>query len=61
MKKNKKLYEKRIYICKLSGKYWYTAEARRLGFLWRGKWKEVSPALQPNYESAEKLLNDLSI
>ena len=58
---NKKLYEKKIYVQKLGCRYWYTAEVRRLGFLWRGKWREVSPAMQATYEDAELLLSNFKL
>lgn len=54
----KKLYKKRVYVANLGGKYWYTAEVRRLGFLWRGKWKELTPTMQPTYEDAVKLFSN---
>jgi len=55
---NKKLYEKRIYVSNLGGEWWYTAEIRRLGFLWRGRWKELLPSMQPTYKDAEKLFRN---
>jgi len=54
----KKMYEKRVYVANLGGQFWYTAEVRRLGFLWRGKWKELKPAMQPTYENAVRLFSN---
>jgi len=55
---NKKLYEKRICVSNSGGEWWYTAEIRRLGFLWRGRWKELLPAMQPTYKDAEALFRN---
>lgn len=52
---SEKIYDKRIYVYKLGNDYWYTTEVRRLGFLWKSRWKELTPIMQPNYKSAEDL------
>ncbi len=50
--------EKRVYVIKLQDEYFYTAAIRKVGFLWRGKWKELTPMMQSNYEDAFNLAND---
>jgi len=55
---SKKLYEKRIYVSNSGGEWWYTAEVRRLGFLWRSRWRELTPTMQPTYKDAEKLFRN---
>lgn len=51
-------YEKRICVIKLQKEYFYTAFVRRRGFLWRGRWKELTPIMQPSYDDALNLTND---
>ena len=37
------------------GKYWYTAWVRKVFFLWRSRWIQLTPIMQPSYEDAEDL------
>jgi hypothetical protein len=57
---SKKLYETKISVLKvgLANEYFYTAEIRRVYFLLRGKWRQLTPMMQSTYEDAEKLLRN---
>lgn len=48
-------YEGKVTVIRIGHDYFYTLELRRIWFLFRGRWKKVSPEHQPTYEKALKL------
>jgi hypothetical protein len=39
------------------GDYWYTAQKRKVYFLFRGFWKNITPLMQPTYQDALDLIH----
>jgi len=52
-------YEYQIIVIETrDNKFWYTAQARRFHFLWRGGWKDLLPMMQPSYWEAADLIKE---
>jgi len=51
--------EYQIVVLKdLGNHYWYTAQVRKIYFLFRSGWKDLLPANQPSYEKANLLITN---
>lgn len=37
--------------------YWYTAQKRRIYFLFKGFWKDIMPCMQSSYQDALDLIH----
>lgn len=55
MKESQK-YESQIIINKFIDEYYFTAQYRRIYFLFRGKWKNLIPAYIKSYNEAYQLI-----
>ena len=45
------------YIIYGKPSYSYTAQVRKFGLFWRGKWKTLTPMEQSTYDKARTLVN----
>jgi len=50
-----KVFEEQIIVnaYKDYSRYFYTAQVRRIGFLWRSRWRTITPTHQPTMREAQ--------
>lgn len=51
------MIETQIIINRASGKLWFTAQKRKVHMFFRGRWKDITPIMQPTFEDAENLFD----
>lgn len=51
------MIETQIVTNRASGKLWFTAQKRKVHMFFRGRWKDITPIMQPTFEDAEALLD----
>lgn len=45
--------EYQYIVMEINGELWYTAQFRKVHFLWRGRWQDITPKWHRDFEDAK--------